>query len=213
MSYERLTPEVFTDMQKHERSKAAGDLQKKILASMNNQFIGPQTIAWLQNMNEDVNVSGGGGAPNVVLTAVSILDKLFDEFQRYSFQYNQNEPNNGYVVSVKRPVQIGIGTQRYEGFLFNSRIALLVIAVPDAMTLSFVAPRFVYEQEQYRTAFKPFMRFDAETIADREVWKLDGTKFTYAQLPTIAKKVFARMIRVTRNEVNDTDPLTIDFNE
>jgi len=215
MSYEKLNPEVFKKMQEHERSKLAGDLSKKILGSLNKSFLGPQTVAWLKDMKEDLRISGSGthGADSS-LTALAILDKLFDEFQRYSFQYNQNEPNNAFIISCRRPNVASLNgpSDTCEGFVYNSRWSMLVRAEQNTVTLSFVAPRFVYEQEQFKASdVSPFLQFDGENIRDGMIWRIDKYNVNFAQLPTVAKAAFARLIRVTRGECGDSEKLTIDF--
>lgn len=212
MSNEKTDPESLKTMSRQEQSRLAENLQKRILRSMNNSFVSPQTVAWLRNMNEDVSLTNSSGhSPDMVLNWIVIVDKLFDEFQRYAFQYNQNEPNNSFIVSVRRPAPGGTDQQKYEGFVFNSQSSMLVTAKPKSVKVGIVPPRYLYEQEEYRTDPVSFLTIRAENTDAEEVWNLDGTILQYGQLPKIAKKVFARLIRVTRGECSEGEPLKIEF--
>ena len=185
---------------------------------MENNYLGAQTANWLQNMKEDLRISGGADGDGSV-TSVVILDKLFDEFQRYAFQFNRNEPNRDYIVSCKRPdpATQSAANGSYMGFLFNSRWAMLGIAQPERVTLSFVAPRFAYEhglrtqsQDEFR-GVAAFLEFDGERVKDQMSWRIGNYPIGGAQLSTIAKTVFARFIRVTRGECSGVERLSLDI--
>lgn len=199
-------------MSEQERKQMAGNLQKRILDSMNNSFMSPQTVAWLSNMNEDLRMTGlVNQSLDTVLDYVVIADKIFDEFQRYAFQYNQSEPNNNFITSVRRPTQVS--SSKYEGFVFNGQSAMIVTAEPKSIKLSFTLPRFVYEQAELRDQTAPFMTFVAEESAKGEIWKLDDVALNFALLSVIAKKIFARFIRVARGEILENEPLKLDLSK
>lgn len=199
-------------MSDQERKQMAGNLQKRILDSMNNSFMSAQTVAWLSNMNEDLRMTGLVNQPlDTVLDWIVIVDKIFDEFQRYAFQYNQSEPNNSFITSVRRPTQVT--SNKYEGTVFNSHSAMIVTAEPKSIKLAFTHPRFVYEQAELREQTTPFMVFHAEDSAKGETWKLDDVVLNFAVLPAIAKKIFARYIRVARGEVRENEPLKLDLSK
>lgn len=213
MNYDKQNREVLNKIHEHQRNKFAGNLSEKIIGSLNDSFMGPQTVAWLKNMNEDMRVSGGGEGSETPLTSTAILDKLFDEFQRYAFQFNRHEPNREYIVSCKRMTPANLGTERelYEGYCYNSHWALLVRAQPTQVTLSIVAPRFIYEQVQVRENLFPILQFVASENRGGRVWSIHGNVVGKPHLPTVAKAAFARLIRVTRRECKDLEPLTIEF--
>jgi len=209
--------DVIKKVQEQQRSRLAGDLSKRILGAMENNYLGPQTANWLANMKEDLRISGGADGGS--LTSVAILDKLFDEFQRYAFQYNRNEPNRDYIISCKRPdpTTQSASNRTYLGFLFNSRFAMLGIAEPERVILSFVAPRFAYEhglrsssQDEFR-GVTAFLEFEGERVKDQMLFRIANYPIGAGQLPTIAKAVFARFIRVTRGECSGVEPLSLDI--
>jgi|AGTN01.1.fsa_nt_gi hypothetical protein len=199
-------------MSDQERKQMAGNLQKRILDSMNNSFMSPQTVAWLSNMNEDLRMTGlVNQSLDTVLDWIVISDKIFDEFQRYAFQYNQSEPNNSFIASVRRPAQVT--SSKYEGFVFNSQSAMIVTVEPKSITLSFTLPRFVYESTELREQTTPFMVFHVEESAKGDIWKLDDVALNIAVLPAVAKKIFARFVRVSRGEIRQDEPLKLDLSK
>src|SRR6516164_5647109 len=132
MSNERRSPDTMKQMQEHERSRLYNDLSKRVLASVNKPFVGEQTMAWLKNVNENVSIKPGSvdqsDAKTAPLNMVSIVDKLFDDFQRYAFQFNQTEPNRDYLITCRRPTADDYrqANASYQGNLQNSSWALLI---------------------------------------------------------------------------------------
>src|SRR5271166_5410127 len=70
------------------------ELAKRILSSMKKAYTGEETVRWLANMSQELPVEPA--APSkaaktqwLSMRAVSLLDKLFDDFQRYTFEFNK----------------------------------------------------------------------------------------------------------------------------
>jgi hypothetical protein len=214
MSNERRSVEIVKQMQEHERSRLYNDLSKRVLASVNKPFVGEQTMAWLKNVNENVPVKPGAtdqpDAKAPALTMVTIVDKLFDDFQRYAYQFNQNEPNRDYLITCRRPTADDYrkATTSYQGNLQNSTWAMLVSGEPKAIKATLVPPRFLYDDESHRPALMPLLQIYSDVQAGGPVWKIDGHPVIASHLSTISKMVFARLVRVTRGEVSESDKLT-----
>jgi len=114
--------EVFNQI----RRRQTEDLSRRILSSLNTSFVGDQTMAWLQNVNENVDSKPAATAtledPLCQLSMVMLMDTLFDDFNRYAYQYNQTEENRAFVVTCRRPAGDGIKdpSNLYQGYLQNS---------------------------------------------------------------------------------------------
>jgi len=214
MSSDKLSSDTLDQMSKVDRSRKTDELSKRILASISQTFSGSEeTMNWLKNVNENVPgipAAGQADQHSVVLTMIGIVDKLFDDFQRYAFQFNQTEPNRDYVISCKRPAtgNYKASNERYEGFLQNSAWAMLIQGKPNLIRATFVSPRFLYEDESRRPIIMPFLELNE---VGSGVWKLNEQSIQFGHLPVVSKAMFARMIRVTRSEVGEGDALKVAF--
>jgi hypothetical protein len=201
-------------MQEHERSRLYNDLSKRVLASVNKPFVGEQTMAWLKNVNENVSIKPGSvdqsDAKTAPLNMVSIVDKLFDDFQRYAFQFNQTEPNRDYLITCRRPTADDYrqANASYQGNLQNSSWALLISGEPKAIKVILVHPRFLYDDDSRRPALMPSMQISADVEKGRSSWNIDGHPINASHLPAISKMIFARLVRVSRGEVSESEKLT-----
>lgn len=213
MSIERRSTETMKQMQEHERSRLYNDLSKRVLASVNKPFVGEQTMAWLKNVNENVSVKPGAtdqsGGKTALLTMVSIVDKLFDDFQRYAFQFNQTEPNRDYLITCRRPTADDYrqATTSYQGNLQNSLWALLISGEPKVIKVILVRPRFLYDDESRRPALMPSLQIYVDVEKGQSIWKIDGHPIGNSHLPAISKMIFARLVRVSRGEVSESEKL------
>lgn len=219
MSNDKLSTNAMQEMSKVDRSKRTDELAKRILASVSQSFSGSeQTMNWLKNVDENVSAGAIGdqtGQQPIILSMVAIIDKLFDDFQRYAFQFNQTEPNRDYVITCNRaePKRSADGRQGYDGFLQNSAWAMLIHGEPNLIRATFVSPRFLYEDENRRPVVMPFLEFNGAGNPGNQVWKLNDHPIQFAHLPAISKAMFARMIRVSRGEVGENERLPISFEE
>jgi len=218
MSNDQVSSDVVKEMSKVDRSRKSDELVKRILASVSQSFSGSeQTMNWLKNVNENVpaKLDSEESEQPIVLTMVTIVDKLFDDIQRYAFQFNQIEPSRDYVVTCKRPEAIDYQTarQRYEGYCQNSKWAMLIHGEPNLIRATFVTPRFLYEAEDQRPVVAPFLELKGDGSLRHPVWKLNEHIVQFGHLPALSKAMFARIIRVSRGEVAATDRLIVNFDE
>lgn len=204
--------EVFNQI----RRRQTEDLSRKILSSLNTAFVGDQTMAWLQNVNENVNSAPVATAekedPLCQLSMVNLMDTLFDDFNRYAYQYNQTEENRAFVVTCNRPTGDGIkdpGNQ-YSGFLQNSVWGLQVRGDTKSVRFSFIPPKFLYEDETNRPAIPAFIELSIQMFKEGPGWSVDGNPLRNSQLPFLSKKIFARLVRVSRGDVSENEPLKFD---
>lgn len=204
--------EVFNQI----RRRQTEDLSRRILSSLNTTFVGDQTMAWLQNVNENVDSKPSATAtledPLCQLSMVMLMDTLFDDFNRYAYQYNQTEENRAFVVTCRRPAGDGIKdpSNLYQGFLQNSVWGMCVRGDTKSVRFSFIPPKFLYEDEKNRPAIRSFVELSIQMFNEGPGWSVDGKPLRNSQVPALSKKIFARLIRVPRGDVSETEPLKFD---
>lgn len=204
--------EVFNQI----RRRQTEDLSRKILSSLNTSFVGDQTMAWLQNVNENVDSKSTATAtmedPLCQLSMVALMDTLFDDFNRYAYQYNQTEENRAFVVTCRRPA--GDGTREpstnYQGFLQNSVWGMQVRGDTKSVRFSFIPPKFLYEDETNRPAIPAFIELSIQMFNEGPGWSVDGKPLRNSQVSSLSKKIFARLVRVSRGDVSETEQLVFD---
>ncbi|MBA3992416.1 MAG: hypothetical protein C0469_02745 [Cyanobacteria bacterium DS2.3.42] len=204
--------EVFNQI----RRRQTEDLSRKVLSSLNKSFVGDQTMAWLQNVNENVDSNATATAtledPLCQLSMVALMDTLFDDFNRYAYQYNQTEENRSFVVTCRRPA--GDGTldpsKMYQGYLQNSVWGMHARGDTKSVRFSFIPPKFLYEDETNRPAIPAFIELAIQMFKEGPGWAVDGKPLRSSQVPSLSKKIFARLVRVSRGDVSETEPLVFD---
>lgn len=204
--------EVFNNI----RRRQTEDLSRKILSSLNTSFVGDQTMAWLQNVNENVDSKSAPTAtlddPLCQLSMVALMDTLFDDFNRYAYQYNQTEENRAFVVTCRRPAGDGIKdpSNLYTGYLQNSVWGMCARGDTKSVRFSFIPPKFLYEDETNRPAIPAFIELSIQMFNDGPGWSIDGKPLRNSAVPFLSKKIFARLVRVSRGDVSETEPLVFD---
>lgn len=204
--------EVFNQI----RRRQTEDLSRRILSSLNTSFVGDQTMAWLQNVNENVDSKPAATAtledPLCQLSMVMLMDTLFDDFNRYAYQYNQTEENRAFVVTCRRPAGDGIKdpSNLYQGYLQNSVWGMCVRGDAKSVRFSFIPPKFLYEDETNRPAIPAFVELAIQMFNEGPGWSVDGKPLRNSQVSALSKKIFARLVRVSRGDVNETEPLKFD---
>lgn len=201
-------PEVFEQM----RKRQSEDLSDRILRSMKASFVGDQTMAWLQNVNENVAIDAEPADKRLCqLNVTALMDKLFDDFQRYGCQYNQTEENREFVVSCQRPTmttEIGAGVSS-QGHVQNSVWAMKVVGDSKSIRFMFLPVQSLYQPAALSAAV--FLELTVQTLPEGPGWCINSKPIYLSQLPLLSKKIFARLMRVSRGEISEKELLRLDM--
>ncbi len=202
--------EVFDKM----RRVQTDVLSERILKSMKTSFVGDQTRAWLMNVNEDVTAEAAHDDRQLCqLTLPVLIDKLFDDFQRYACLFNQTEENRSFVVSCVRPevIRDQSGSTSYEGHVQNSIWAMKVVGDSKSIRMFFVHSQQIYALNSAGPTI--FLKLTVRTYDQGPGWSIEKEPVYLSQLSLLSKKVFARLMRVSRGEVSENEPLTLDISK
>src|SRR5271168_2801523 len=138
------------------------ELASKILGAMKKAYTGEQTVRWLANLNEDLPVVPKGKAQSTASTpyaghSVTIMDKLFDDFQRYCFEFNKTISDPEFRVQCERPRSANIKTGYKQepvicqGHLSTSIWALIIHAQEHGISAYIVPIDFMlgFQRDQF----------------------------------------------------------------
>jgi hypothetical protein len=190
------------------------ELASKILGAMKKAYSGEQTVRWLANLNEDLPVVPKGKAQNAGSSpyagrSVTILDKLFDDFQRYCFEFNKTISDPEFRVQCERPKPTNIKTGYKQepvichGHMSTAMWAMIVHAQEHCVTAFIIPIDFLlgFQREQ----FEPHLVMTGSDTSSGNIhWDIDGVVVRSDMLPTISKKLFSALIRVFNGEVEYT---------
>jgi hypothetical protein len=183
---------------------------------------GKGTTKWLADLTQealeepqsDPGASGAAGtqaepavqAPDVV----TMVDKLFDLFTGYSFEFNRSVAGKGFFVDVERPSFQKAGDARYGargGAAFSGRLAMrqwsLVLRGETERVLGSIIPSdqlFAFNADP--DEFPRFFAIELSTSGSMPVWLLNQVSVGLEDLPTLAKQLLASLVRVAKGEID-----------
>jgi hypothetical protein len=188
------------------------ELAQRILGSMKKAYTGEETVRWLANMSQELPVEPIAPSKSnpktqwLNLRAVSLLDKLFDDFQRYTFEFNKTITDPECRVNCERPkpmhVNLGRGEEPIicQGHLSTAIYGMVLQAQEHTVSAFIIPVDFLLGFNSARDKYKPYLVMQAETENGMQTWRIKGTPLNAEVLSTFTKKVFAALIRVLNGE-------------
>ena len=192
------------------------ELAKRILSSMKKAYTGEETVRWLANMSQELPVEPA--APTKAaktqwlnMRAVSLLDKLFDDFQRYTFEFNKtiSDPECRVQCDRPKPMHVPLGRDE-EPIVCQGHLSTAVFAMilqPQEHTISaYIIPiDFLLGFNTDRARYKPYLVMDSDGSEGTLSWTINKQPINADVLSTFTKKVFAALIRVLNGEADLED--------
>jgi len=208
--------------------QSADDLKKKIIGSMKG-YSGEQTSRWILNMDDDALLKGASerltttGEHNILnLDIRKLIDSLFDDFQRYVFEYQQTAAGSRFVLNCLRPtanegpvaVQYGQEPILCQGHISTANWVMIVQGKAGKVCCYVVPVEFLVGFKATQNQFSPFMEVTALiTKKGKTDWRIDDRSISQELLPIISKRIFGALIKVERGEAQNTDKFVFDPSE
>src|ERR1700679_3677284 len=91
---------------------SSDELKKKILSSMNTSFTGDATNRWITAMKDEAfdeveeAVTAATESSKLNHSMAAVIDRLFDNFKRYSFEYNRTQDDREFEINCERPASM-----------------------------------------------------------------------------------------------------------
>lgn len=201
------------------RFSAEQELNDRILSSIKNNFSGEETKRWMTAIQEDKLTSAEeaisqGAKDNALSTSMSaVMDKLFDNFKRYSFDFNRTQDNRDFEVTCERPASMRMTAEYMEhgkpikfclGHLSTKTYAL-VIQGEEIRVRAFVVPvEYLVGFKPHQLEFSPYldMKLAASRTMSESNWTIEGQTVAMSSLPALSRRLFTQLIKVSKGEAN-----------
>jgi hypothetical protein len=210
MTDEKKSPPGAIASKPDDLDKKAEAISKKF-KNVKKPQSGEDTIAWIKDINENLEthvVAGLDDEP--YMTMLCAIDTLFDHLQRYTFEFNQSDENTDLVVQCERP-NYGAYVHRCYGNLNSGAFGIIVLGEKEKIR-AYVVPTVEWPNFDARlNEYTPFMEMSAREESGGLLWQLEGLTIFFVHLPIIAKKVFARLVRVARQQATGKEPFELNL--
>jgi hypothetical protein len=208
--------------EKKDLKLSSDDLKKQILGSMAKPYKGEQTSRWIRNMDDESlvdEITKATPSARLNLTSPALLDRMFDEFQRYAYEY-QNAAASGarIAINVGRPTGgDGSGSGPYgkvpvlaKGHISTNNWAMIFFGLVGKIQAFIVPVEYTVGFQPSQNEFKPFVELKSVPVKGGNDWQVDGYSISSELLPPLAKRFFGAIIKVQRQEAKHTDQFVMD---
>jgi hypothetical protein len=209
----RVTPQGIGSIALSNDKPMNEDLAARILGSMKKAYTGEQTVRWLANLNEDLPVQPAKGpklsqsTSELSVRASAVLDRFFDEFQRYCYEFNKTVTDPEFRVQCERakPVLLQMPYREEpiiaQGHL-STKVWSMILQAQESAIYAYIVPiDFLLGFHAERNNYEPHMVMKLVTNSlGSTSWQIDGVSVQTSMLPTISKKLFSALIRVFNEE-------------
>jgi hypothetical protein len=211
---------------------ASDDLKNKILSSINTTFTGEATSRWITAMKDDafdsveeaVTVATPDNKLNQSMAAV--IDRLFDNFKRYSFEYNRIQENRELEINCERPASMRTTAEyadmgkpiKYCLGHLAARQWAMIIQGEENRILVYVTPiEYLMGFKPTNGEFNPYLEMRLARSPGKQprefVWSVGGEPLSVDSLPVLARRLFTQLVKVTKGEAEYTEPFAMSAQE
>lgn len=199
-------------------------LQERILSGVKPN-VGEATGKWVVDLK-----SGGPGAVSVPTKydeeaaeedpddMRTWVDKMFDDFERYTFEYNKTVAHGDLTINSERPVFMrsqnpstkyrtnAQAQQFFQGHLYTRHWALLIKGEPTEVKAYVMPVDFLIGFEQRQDEFKPYFEMrGAKNKKGITVWHIDAVPVNFDAIASISKALFSALVKATKGELQETE--------
>jgi hypothetical protein len=197
---------------------SSDDLNKQIIGAIAKPYKGEQTSRWIKNMDDEAlatEITNAAPSESLNLNSVALIDKLFTEFQRYAYEYQQSPATAGqhFAINVGTPkVNDAPSTPQYgqvpvlcQGHVSTTHWAMIFIGFVGKVQAFVVPVEYTVGFRPSQKEFAPFVEMKAVSEKNVTDWRIDGYPISSSLLPPLAKRFFGSLIKVEREEAKHTD--------
>lgn len=195
------------------QSSPSEGLSRRILSALK-PFTGEDTNRWLAQLGEDPAIGLAAQAPpnsrvmNSQLT-INTLDLMFDNFQRYAFEFNKNAAGTNLQISCERPAKLKHKMDNFgnlkeisQGYI-STRFWAMVIAAEEERIGVFIIPiEFQVGFNPYTASFLPVMDLRMAAACEERYWIASDETITFQHIHFLARKLFSTLVKVASGELN-----------
>gem|GEM_PF-3038791 len=193
---------------------------------------GDRTGEWLKGLTGDAGLAEGApgqaelqngprtpASPSAQRrTVTSWVDRLFDCFGAYEYEYNQTVTRPELKVQVSRPEFVqsaerdratGEPIQIIRGRLHTPDWSLSIRALPDRIEGYIIPNNMAIRLTMNPGEFFRYLEIYVERRDDSVALSLSGQTVEWEDVPALAKELFGIIVRVARGEGEPTEPFSL----
>lgn len=209
------------------------DLKEKILSSVSQAFTGEETNRWIVALQEESTskaeepVVTGSSDNKLNENMASIVDRLFDNFKRYAFEFNRSLEHREHVVNCERPSSMrtqadysDIGGQPIRFCIghISSRDWAFLVQAEENRVRAFITPiKFLVGFRPNQRDFEPYVELllvrDRVGNSRQMIWTIDGQALALESIPALSRRFFGQLVKVTRGEASSSERFVFDPND
>ena len=200
----RSTEEVSNKTQSHELS------QQFRRSAETRAFVGKQTGSWRRKVDKKLHPKVTPEEQQCQMPTLELMNRLFDDFKRYAYHFNLTEENRQLMVTCTLPRK-GFDLS-VRGQIENSLWVISAVGHSDVLSFYFSPSEKVKPKTGSKSEEKVlFVELKSQAMMfGRKFWFIDNHPLFVGHLPSLSKKIFARLRRVSVNEVDLNE--AFDFN-
>jgi len=206
------------------------DLKEKILSSVSQAFTGEETNRWMMAMQEESvskaeePVVTGSSENKLNENMASVVDRLFDNFKRYAFEFNRSLEHREHVVNCERPSSmrsqadysdaVGQPIRFCIGHISSRDWALLVHAEENRVRVYITPIKYLVGFRPDQSDFEPYAELllvkDRVGNSRQMIWTIDGQALALESIPALSRRFFGQLVKVTRGEASNDEKFVFD---
>lgn len=206
------------------------DLKEKILSSVSQAFTGEETNRWMMAMQEESvskaeePVVTGSSENKLNENMASVVDRLFDNFKRYAFEFNRSLEHREHVVNCERPSSmrsqadysdaVGQPIRFCIGHISSRDWALLVHAEENRVRVYITPIKYLVGFRPDQNDFEPYAELllvkDRVGNSRQMIWTIDGQALALESIPALSRRFFGQLVKVTRGEASNDEKFVFD---
>jgi len=208
------------DLSRAKRS-ASSEMKEAVLKSLKPRA-GKGTTKWLaeitQEALEEPSAASAGvpeqaAPPAPAVDMMTMVDKLFDVFTGYSFEFNRSVGSRELNVDVERPTLRKAGDARYGqragasfcGRLFMRQWSLMIRGEQERIEGALVPSDQILAYNADPSEFAVFFGIELSTGEAVPVWRLNNRVLQVEDLRTLAKQLLVSLVRFAKGELEAGD--------
>ncbi len=204
------------------KRSASSEITDAVLKSLKPRS-GKGTTKWLTDITQEALEEPSAGSPSAqgsepasppaaATDMVTMVEKLFDLFTGYSFDFNKSVGSKDLNVDIERPTFRKAGDPRFghraeaafTGRLIMRQWSLMIRGQSDRIEAAVIPSDQILAYNADPSVFSPY--FAIELTQDVvPVWKLTGKPVSLEDLRTLAKQLLVSLMRFAKGELADGD--------
>jgi hypothetical protein len=194
-------------------AKPSPEMVERALKSLK-QSAGRGTTDWLANLKalveestplaENPNVSLAETARIAGIDMVHEVDKLFDLFTQYAYEFNRSAAGAGQNIDVDRPVHLTVGGETgrtiFSGRLMMRQWSLVIRGQEEEIEGTMIPSDQVlaYNLDPDSKSYPPYFQLKLGSLDGEPTWLVGSKPLPFSELPTFAKQLFAALVRIAK---------------